>query len=613
MNTLLIHNDNLPQGVMDIFGDKKLKFDIQSSHVIEQDFTFDKYASAELGNVLTGQQFDAIYVVINLNKNDYLEFTGLSIANHIRLSHEWNHSRTPIVLLSPINLETVSRVADNFEVLYTPGILFETNFTSEAIEKIHHFIKSKFRVDNFNLLTEEDYQKYLFDIKIQPPGHFDSQHSIDNELTLYHWSKSIGIENVELQNELETGLYFKLIKTKNPFEEIDTQKKIKIDENGRVLLIDDQWDKGWVEFYKQFFKSPDKEFSYVEINKGNDYNCIQNAVVERINSFDPDVILLDLRLIDNDFKKNTLIEELSGYLILEFLNSNFPGIQVIITTASSKASTFEKTNRWAHSYIQKTLNFGIQEVIDKIFFNLNSSIKIAKQIKGFILLVKEIKTVLNSGDFEGKFKENVTSHLELAFEIFILYLKSNQQRYIELTFLELYFIVEDFCQNSNIFNEDVFCTVYADQNEYCVVKDYKKGKDSIPAQGKQTLIFRNGHYIKGESRVSRNLDTNFKVSAIMLYRYGLDTSGEKKWSQLNKLRNTDAGHAKNIKGDTNINSSISEIKQENLIELLSLILYFLDDSNISKERVIGSFEDGDSEKTKLLMEKFNSSIKKSKK
>ena len=66
MNTLLIHNDNLPQEVMDIFGDKKLKFDIQSSHVIEQDFTFDKYASAELGNVLKGQKFDAIYVVINL-------------------------------------------------------------------------------------------------------------------------------------------------------------------------------------------------------------------------------------------------------------------------------------------------------------------------------------------------------------------------------------------------------------------------------------------------------------------------------------------------------------------------------------------------------------------
>ena len=31
MNTLLIHNDNLPQEVMDIFGDKKLKFDI---HII---------------------------------------------------------------------------------------------------------------------------------------------------------------------------------------------------------------------------------------------------------------------------------------------------------------------------------------------------------------------------------------------------------------------------------------------------------------------------------------------------------------------------------------------------------------------------------------------------
>jgi CheY-like chemotaxis protein len=611
MNTLLIHNDNLPQEVMDIFGDKKLKFDIQSSHVIEQDFTFDKYASDELENVLASKKFDAIYVVINLNKNDFLEFTGLSIANHIRLSHEWNHSHTPIVLLSPLNLETVSRIADNFEVLYTPGIFFENDFTLEAIERISHFIKSNFRVDNFNLLTEEDYQKYLFDIRIQPPGHFDSQHSIDNELTLYHWSKAIGIKNFEIQNEIERGLYFKYVKSKNLLIK-NSKAQIKNTKiSGKVLLIDDQWERGWVELYRQFFKSPDKELNYVEIKKGDDFIKIKNATEQMVNSFDPDVVLLDLRLTDNDFKKEILIEELSGYRLLEFLNTFFPAIQVIITTASTKASTYEKTIQWAHSYIQKSVFFGIQESLDKIYDNLLSSINIARQIKEFIVLVKKIKSVLNTSDFDDEFKERILEHLNLGNEIYILFLKSKQKRYLDFAFLELYFIVESLSQNSNVFNEGVFCTVYAGPIEYCVVKNYKKEIKNKPPQGEQALVF-DRNFKKGISRVTRNIDTYFKVSALMLYRYGLETSGEKHWTKLNNIRKNIA-HANKKEQKEKVRQLDYLVCEDDLIEMLNFNLFLLDDNNICSEKVVGAFEIETREKTNLLLEKFNNPNKNSKK
>lgn len=611
MNTLLIHNDNLPQEVMDIFGDKKLKFDIQSSHVIEQDFTFDKYASAELGNVLKGQKFDAIYVVINLNKNDYLEFTGLSIANHIRLSHEWNHSHTPIVILSPYSIENVSRIVNNYEVLYTPGIFFENDFTSEAIERIYHFIKNYFRVDNFNLLTEEDYQKYLFDIRIQPPGHFDSQHSIDNELTLYHWSKAIGIKNFEIQNEIERGLYFKYVKSNNLLVNNGKAQIKNAKISGKVLLIDDQWERGWVEFYRQFFKSPDKELSYVEIKKGDDLNKIKNATEQKINSFDPDVVLLDLRLTDNDFKKEILIEELSGYLLLEFLNTNFPAIQVIITTASTKASTYEKTIKWAHSYIQKSLFFGIQEAFDKIYDNLISSIDIARQIKEFIVLVKEIKSVLKTSDFDDEFKESILGHINLGKEIYILFLKSKQKRYLDFAFLEFYFIVEALSQNSNVFNEDVICTVYAGPIEYCVVKNYKKGIKNKPPQGEQALVF-NSNFKKGKSPLTRNIDTYFKVSALLLYRYGLETSGEKHWTKLNNIRKNIAhANKKELKGNGVQLDNL--VCKDDLIEMLNFNLFLLDDNNICSEKVVGAFEIETKEKTNLLLEKFNNPNKNYKK
>ncbi|MFM2392811.1 MAG: hypothetical protein RLZZ546_793, partial [Bacteroidota bacterium] len=37
MNALLIHNDNLPIQLLNYFGKDQLKFNIQSSHVIQYD------------------------------------------------------------------------------------------------------------------------------------------------------------------------------------------------------------------------------------------------------------------------------------------------------------------------------------------------------------------------------------------------------------------------------------------------------------------------------------------------------------------------------------------------------------------------------------------------
>jgi CheY-like chemotaxis protein len=608
MNSLLIHNDNLPLEVLNFFGGNQLKFDIQSSHVIQYDYTFDNYASDELESVLRQKDFDIIYIVLNLNKNDYLEFTAFSLVHHIRLTDNWNHSHVPIVIFSPLSLEEVTRISDDYDVLYSPGIFFQTEYTVQAIEQMHGFIKESFRVGNKNKLTDGDFQKYLKTIRIDPPGHFDSQHSIDNELTLYHWSKAIGIENIEIEKEIETGLYFK---SKNL---LDKNNKAQIKNSkisGKVLLIDDQWERGWVEFYRQFFKSPDKELSYVEIKKGDDLNKIKNATEQKINSFDPDVVLLDLRLTDNDFKKEILIEELSGYLLLEFLNTNFPAIQVIITTASTKASTYEKTIKWAHSYIQKSVFFGIQEAFDKIYDTLISSIDIASQIKEFIVLVKEIKSVLKTSDFDDEFKESILGHINLGYEIYILFLKSKQNRYLDFAFLEFYFIVEALSQNNNVFNEDVICTVYAGPIEYCIVKNYKKGIKNKPPQGEQALVF-NSNFKKGKSPVTRNIDTYFKVSALLLYRYGLETSGEKYWTKLNNIRKNIA-HANKKEQKENGVQLDNLVCKDDLIEMLNFNLFLLDDNNICSEKVVGAFEIETKEKTNLLLEKFNNPNKNYKK
>jgi len=399
MNTLLIHNDNLPLEVLNFLGSNQLKFDIQSSHVIQYDYTFDNYASDELESVLKEKDFDAIYIVLNLNKNDYLEFTALSLVHHIRLTENWNHSHVPIVIFSPLSLEEVTRISDDYDVLYSPGIFFQTEFTVQAVEQIQGFIKKSFRVGNRNMLTDGDFQKYLKTIRIDPPGHFDSQHSIDNELTLYHWSKAIGIENNEIQKEIETGLYFKYTNALNPIIQSDVynfQVAQKQDNSiwqnfnqGRVLLIDDQWKNGWEKLYRGLINLPENQFDTILIEKGMSFSIIQSLTKDKIKSYNPNLILLDLRLIDDDFKIGIEIEEISGFQLLKFIQSEHPSIQIIITTASTKASTYAATMNYAFSYVQKRISVDTDIVLKKFKDDIKDGINLSQNLMNYHRVVKK--------------------------------------------------------------------------------------------------------------------------------------------------------------------------------------------------------------------------------
>ena len=603
MNTLLIHNDNLPQEVMDIFGDKKLKFDIQSSHVIEQDFTFDKYASAELGNVLKGQKFDAIYVVINLNKNDYLEFTGLSIANHIRLSHEWNHSHTPIVILSPYSIENVSRIANNYEVLYTPGIFFESEFTTETIEKIYEFIKGHFQVSNFNLLTEDDYQKYLKEVRIDPPGHYDGQHSIENELTLYHWSKSIGINNIEIENEIGPSLYFKFINQTNPVKTFSTQSDDKrsreqsfiqnLDnsvhdnktEKGRILLIDDQWQRGWEIFYRKFPISIELEFEKIPIIKGDSYKKIQNLTEEKIKSFKPHVILLDLRLIDTDFNVGVQIQNVAGFKLLKYIHLHFPAIQIIITTASTKASTYAATMNYAFSYVQKTISIEAEKIFNKLKDDIETGVLLSSSLNDYFIQVKKIENNISS--FQKETIAQIKHNLSISSELLLRAGKTNKTIFRSYSYLQLFHVLENFVNDPSVYKIENQSYFVINKNfKYLTVSGVKREQEEI---GNSDIQYKRA--VKPEKKKTgskRGIDENFnlknnyhtlndKIIEILLFRHGMNDVNEKKWRnkkwyELNKLRN-DFAHGK----------LANDIDLDSIQAIIEMIEYLTNENELTSE------------------------------
>jgi hypothetical protein len=81
-----------------------------------------------------------------------------------------------------------------------------------------------------------------------------------------------------------------------------------------------------------------------------------------------------------------------------------------------------------------------------------------------------------------------------------------------------------------------------------------------------------------------------------------------KWTKLNKLRNTEAGHSKNKNSSIESVESVCQIDKTYLVDILKLIEFLLDDNNIHTERVDGAFDIGE-DKINMLMETHNTNKK----
>lgn len=174
-------------------------------------------------------------------------------------------------------------------------------------------------------------------IGVQQPASYKTHHSITNEWSIYRWSKYLGVENIAIQKDIEDFLYFNYLKAIYPITEIGGSNSIELQGKGKVLLIDDEAGKGWHDFFKHLFSPmPDITFD----SMGDDFKkCSKDIIIERVSekikNYYPDVVILDLRLHDNDFDEKDP-RELTGNEILSRISNINPGIQIILFSASNK-------------------------------------------------------------------------------------------------------------------------------------------------------------------------------------------------------------------------------------------------------------------------------------
>ena len=207
-------------------------------------------------------------------------------------------------------------------------------YVNQNISAIKTFIDShqylEYNIDNCI--------KSIKRIGIKAPTSYKSHHSITNEWSVYRWCNFLNIHNEfldKLSNEINESLYYNYLKAIYPIEITSEPTNYKILKQGNILLIDDEIEKGWEEFFislmtaNQRFDSIGKDFKKKSIDD------IVESSIEKVKNFNPDVVILDLRLHEDDFDNKTA-NELTGVKILKKIKDFNKGVQVLIFTASNK-------------------------------------------------------------------------------------------------------------------------------------------------------------------------------------------------------------------------------------------------------------------------------------
>ena len=463
MKKLLIYNGNVPEESIRDFAEKAV-FRVSLAELADENFNNDVYCDNELSKCCN-EEYDIIYITLNQSEYDYLAMEGLRIAHHIRLSLKYKNTRTPIVILCQENLEQILKLSNLGNILITPRTYLSSDLTlSEEI--------------SLDRISDEQYKSYLNLTNIEPPGNYQSHHSIANEWALYRYASAIKKPNKESAlehfNDLKSKLnslsylntlhfkYHEILYKRQSFKEREKEKDeifgIEGIEGKKIGLIEDEYAKGWVDFYSCMLEESGAQLiPFTEFNKSLEkeelIKKLENWLQQQINTDNIcDLYIIDLRLHDDDFYEK-IPDLLSGFLLSNFLKEKNPGIQILISTASDKLRNFQafikrgvfnfaikespetNYNRKETGYLISDLQIEIREGCSKSYLA-----KIYSEVEKIDLNHKYQGSISQK---EEKFKNKVFGHHGLLRDTF-KYLNSRDEFMIYNSLMTCFSILEEY-------------------------------------------------------------------------------------------------------------------------------------------------------------------------
>lgn len=588
MKKLLIHSNNTSLNTEGLFSyDEQFGFDIDFGKNVDE--YIDEKIHGELGKKLS--KTDIVFIKIALTKN-YLEYLGIRLAYHIRLTESLGEKRyIPIVFIAQESFQFLGLTANNPSLLFTNGIYLIKESLKDLNTSLEQFKEGI-------IIPLKNYQNFINRIRINPPSNYNSHHSIDNELALLRWSEYLRFnqQTLQVEDNIRTSLFFKYHRLKNPVKPVNAGSRCLISKPGKVILIDDEAGKGWLSFYKYFFEYNLNNKSIELIGIGEDFKSLNKRQIidnslKKVRENKPSLVLLDLRLCDSDFRDDVDSKDLTGYEILSEIKNFNKGIQVIITTASNKVWNYEVLlEKGIVGYIIKSGKSDVSKDISNLKNKIELGLRAADCLMGFHEISdKIISNLYTESEWKDEFKVRIKNHLEISFNF--LEKSFIDKTFLRYTYLQLFLIIEEFLYQDHIFSIGEMCYV---NNNILVAQ-----KTELDSRTYSSVISRDsetGVYSIGNCKYNQYIGVDYKMSAVLIFRYGFDSSDIKDWHALNHKRNS-AAH-----------SVAENLTIGNVRDLLEFI-EFITDSTRKKIRMVeeGLLKLSDEERLQRLKEKFEGS------
>ena len=148
-NSILIHHKNVPENINVHFADSNI---IEFTYCNSKFKNIDEYISKVIIENLKNKEFKIIYVKDNLSSN-YLEFYGLRVAYHLRLSSELEDKRfVPIIIIRDFDEGTLNRFNSDAKFLFTEGVYLCKNIKDD-IKKYQSLVLEKLLKLPFSLFV----------------------------------------------------------------------------------------------------------------------------------------------------------------------------------------------------------------------------------------------------------------------------------------------------------------------------------------------------------------------------------------------------------------------------------------------------------------------------
>ncbi len=574
MNSLLIYNDSITSStfISDFKANlgEAFSFRITTATLNKEDFSFDKVASDFLLNVLPQKIYDVIFLPYNLSDENYLELAGLQIAYHIRLTLEFNNKYTPIVFYGNETPYQINKITKAGEILFTSNVYSTQKHSIDSFKEVADKILTQGNIF--------DFEKYfLSKISIKPSGNYSSHHSIANEWSILRWANFLKIESDkinEIRNSIGSSLYFKYLKARFPSKKSDSDNSaLKLKNKGKVLFIDDELNKGWEVIFNEITKDIPNDCKYFVGNefKGKSAIEIENTALESVKKFDADLVILDLRLHDDDFKEKVKLTEITGYKILEKIKKHNNGIQVIIFSATNKIWNLQALqNAGADGFIIKE---SPENSVDESFTNQSITniytaidtcfeMSFLKDVFYKTRLIKNTFLEVKKDDI-GEFK-NIKLLIKQKLETAFFLSKSNKT--IDFALFEYIQILEAYCNYytfldkknnkaivyhnnnkviNNRSNEHIIYEIKNDKiiSEFEYEKDYYHFQKSFKENDKQYV-----NYKKNQTEYANDkgfFSFSLKLVAVLCAHLG-DTNNLKSIMELIFIRNNKIAHSGNF-------------------------------------------------------------------